>query len=383
MVNNNFYLTMNELVTRATNGTVTNIVDYNSFVDAGRKLSDVNGTDLRNNFVAELMNKIGKTLMNIRSYSGAYSELVRGSIPVGNTLELIMFKFYEARVAPFVTLNNGETVDQYIIAKPEAEVNYYVDTNAFSIPVTIQRDQLIKAFSSPYEMDSFISGVMTYVKNSIELRREAGRIGMVADWIQTIDNQVESVESTDENKPAMKYKLLSIYNAHTSAGLTADNCLYNEEFVKFAVATIIKVMNRLKKVSESYNLEKLKTFTPENARHLFVNSVLSSAIATYIPRPYLNNEEVKLTDYIDVPYWQNEDSPLTVSSKVGASEAEKTSAPVVCVLLDKYAIGEYLKSFTTETTPYNAAGKYWDMWSHVETRYIMNKYANSVIFTLE
>lgn len=379
-VNNNFYKTLNELVQRATNGTVGEIVDYNSFIETGKKLTDMVGNELRNNFVNALMNKIGKTLMDIRSYDGAYNELVRGAIPYGNTIELIMCKFYEARVAPFVELKNGDSVDQWVIAKPEADVNYFVDTNAFSIPVTIQRDQLIKAFTSPYEMDTFISGIMTYVRNSIELRREAGRIGMVADWVDTLDSQEVSVESTDENRPAMKYNLLSIYKAHTGADLSADNCLYNEEFVKFAVATIIKVMNRMKKVSENYNLEGYKTFTPDDKRHLFVNSILSSAISTYVPRPYLNNEEVNLTDYIEVPYWQNELSPLTVSAAHDGEEVE--SSPVVCAILDKFALGEYLKSFTTETTPYNAGGKYWNVWSHIETRYIKNRYANSVIFTL-
>ena len=199
---------------------------------------------------------------------------------------------------------------------------------------------------------------------------------------------------TDENVPAMHYNLLAIYNAHTGAALTTTECMYNEDFVKFCVATIRKVMERTKKVSESYNFGTvdengtpvaLKTFTNPADRHLFVNSILSSAIEAYVPRPYLNNEGMGLSDYIDVPYWQNEDSPLTVSygDENTASVAGETKSPaVLAVFLDRYALGEYLKEVTVETTPYNAAGKYWDTWAHVETRYIVNHMANAIVFTI-
>lgn len=391
-VNNDFYKVMNELVARATNGTATEVVDYDTFVDAGKALSDLNATDYRNNFLGELMNRIARVILVKRSYDGAYKELDRGMIPYGNTIEMIMFRFFEAKIAPFVSLTDGQSVDQWVIAKPKVDTNYYVKTNATSFPVTIERDQLIKAFTSPGEMETFIDGILLYIRNTIELFRETGRIGMVADWVKNLC--AVTAEETDENKPSMHYNLLSIYNAHTGAGLTADQCLYNEDFVKFAVATIKKVLERTKKVSESYNFGTvdengnpvpLKTFTNPGDRHLFVNSQLAAAIDAYVPRPYLNNDSMGLTDYIDVPYWQNEDSPLTVSygdENTQSVAAETVTPKVLAVFLDRYALGEYLKEVSIETTPYNVAGKYWDTWASIETRYVINKMANGIVFTI-
>ena len=381
MVNNNFYQTINGLVAQATNGAMEPIVDYSSFIEAGKKITDIANTDLQNGFVNALMNRIAMVINTARNYEGAYKELSRGSLEYGNTIELVIQGFYDAQPASFTNLVEGESVDQYKIYKPKVDVDYYVDTNAYKIPITIQYDQLKKAFNSAAEMDSFVRDTTMYVLNSNELKREAGRISLVANLIVKASS-ADAATSTDT--PARRYPLVTLYNNITGAGLTVNNCLYNSEFVKFAVSTINKVIGKTSKVSESYNPNGIKTFTRPQDRHVFINSALVSARGTYVyPDAFNNSEQITLKDYIEVPYWQNEAHPMTVSYKNPAGADALTTAPVVAVMCDKFAIGEYIRKQDMRTSPFNANGEYWNNFLNVEVKYLVCDSANSIIFTLE
>lgn len=380
-VNNNFYPTINGLVAQATNGANTPITDYTSFIENGKTIMELKNTDLQNNFINALMNRIALVLDTARNYEGSYKELSRGTLGFGNTIELVIQRFYEAQSAPFVTLTDGESVDQYKVYKPQVDVDYYVDTVAYQIPITIQYDQLKKAFETPAAMDAFINNTIMYVMNSNELNREAGRIALVADLIV---KDTQATEAADTNTPAQNYKLVTLYNDITGTQLTAENCLYNSEFVKFAVSTMNKVIERTKKVSESYNSRGIKTFTRPQDRHLFINSALVSAKGTYVfPEAFNNSDEINLKDYIEVPFWQNEKTPLTVTYEDPENDGESlTTDPVIAVMCDKFAIGEYVRKQDMRTTPFNASGEYWNNFLNVELKYLSCDAANSIVFTL-
>ena len=380
-VNNNFYAAINALVAKATGGTTAVITDYSSFIDAGKKITDILYTDLQNNFISALMNRIALVINTARGYEGAYRELERGTLEYGNTIEMIINKFYEAQAAPFVALTDGYSVDQYVVKKPDVDAHYYINTDAYQLVITIQYDQLKKAWESPASMDAFIQNVIMYVMNSNELRREAGRIALVADLI--VRDLAETAASTIDT-PAQVYQLLTLYNGIAGTSLTASEALYNEEFIRFAVKTINMVVEKTKKVSKSYNNDGIMTFTRPEDRHLFVNSVLVSALGAYVfPNAYNKDDQITLNNYLNVPYWQAEDHPLTVKyfdDDVAGDEA--TTDPVLAVMCDRYAIGEYIRKQDMRSSPFNAAGEYFNNFLNVEVAYVSCPAANSVVFTL-
>lgn len=380
-LNYNFYLALNSLVEQATNGESEPITDYTSFIERGKTIMELKNTNLQNNFINALMNRIALVIDTARNYEGSYKELSRGTLGYGNTIEMVIQGFYEAQSAPFVNLTDGESVDQYKVYKPKVDVDYFVDTVAYQIPITVQYDQLKKAFETPEAMDAFINNTIMYVMNSNELHKEVGRIALVANLIV---NDTQAEEAEDTNTPAQHYKLVTLYNDITGAQLTKDNCLYNSEFIKFAVSTINKVIERTKKVSESYNSRGIKTFTRPQDRHLFINSALVSAKGTYVfPDAFNNSDEINLKDYIDVPYWQNEDQPLTVTYANPDNKNESlTTEPVIAVMCDKFAVGEYVRKQDMRTTPFNASGEYWNNFLNVELKYLTCDAANSIVFTL-
>ena len=382
-INNNFYAMINELVARASSGTITNIVDYATFIDAGKRISDLAGTEFTNNFNTELLNKIHLTLDTFRGYDGAYSDLIQGQLPANGAIELITSTLYETREAAFANLVDGQTVDQYEIAKPADTVHYYTLDNCYQIPITIQRTELIGAFRSPEQMDSYLRKKVAAVVNSNRVARENGRIGLVAN---AIIRASAATAATDPDTPSRHYNLLKLYNDITGAGLTTSNCLYNAEFVRFAVGQIKVVVEKLKKYSNSYNEAGAYTFTPDDKseRHIYVNSRFSSTMQVYIRPEPGDRKSILLDDYVEVPYWQNEDSPLTVMNVDPLDDTKEVESPkTICVLFDRFALMEFTCFENMLATPLNARGEYYNNWLNVQTKFIENRNANLVIFTIE
>lgn len=380
-INNNFYATINELVNRATGeGATIAITDFQSFVDFGKSLADMTASDktnFMNAFAAEIANKVKLSIDTARDYKGKFTSLIRGQMSANGVIEMITHSFYETREASFVSLIDGQSVDQYEINKGGQNVVYFTKDNAYQIPVTIQYLELEGAFVSPEAMNRFLDAKIRYALNSNELAREEGRLGLVDSLIKEID---AGDAATTVEEPAQKYPLVTLYNATYGAELTADTALYNGEFIKFAVNMIKKVKNKLAHPSISYNLSGIKTFTPktEEDQKLMVIGALDGGIETYVMQDVRRPEA--LGAYEVVPFWQNEETPFVI----GDEEIDgAVSSPIVAVLFDKYALGEYVCHEAVRTTPFNARGEYFNNWINVQTKYVMNSDANAVIFTLD
>lgn len=390
-INNNFYATVNDLIERASGGTATKVVDYASFIDAGKALSEMTQGDrdkFMNSFAMEIANKVKLSIDTARDYVPKLDTLVRGQLSPNGVIEMITHGFFSTRAAQFATLTNDGTVDQYVINKGAQEVNYYINDNAYQIPVTIQYLELEGAFTSPEKMDMFLQNKIKYAMNTNALAREQGRRGLLADLIVELDAKTAA---TGPDTSAQKYELVSLYNTTyglTGAdALTSENALYSSEFVKFAIAMIKKVNKKISDVSVKFNSEGVKTFTPDTAedKKLITNDALDAAIVAF--KSTISPDATELGEHESVSYWQDELMPFVVKTGGtqgdGSVSGETVSSPVVAILYDRFAIGEYLCHEAVRTTPFNAAGEYYNNWINVQTKYCRNKNANAVIFTLD
>lgn len=383
-VNNNFYQTINQLMGYHADGGANAIVDYSSFIDVGRKITALTGQELMNNFVSALMNKIGLTINTFRSYDGRYKSLVRGRLEYGDVIGIITNKFYDTQAAGFVNLTNGTSLDQWEVHKPDVDVNYYVESNPYTIPITIQRDQLEKAWSNPAAMDNFIQGTIGYVVNSSEFARESGRIGLVASAIADLvkANAPHEGLQVSNDVPSFAYNLFDLANhAGLTPPQTLQEALRNSNMVRFFVQTILKASTFMTTVSSKMNLSGIKTFTPSENKHLFLHTALSSAMRTWL---YTSPDGIpvsapSLTDYIEVPNWQNAEAPFDVIKGTGDTDKQEASG-VLAFMCDEYALGEYVRSESMDGTPYNARMKTFNYWYNVETKLVENTNANMVVF---
>ena len=117
MINNNAFIAINELVSRAAGVADAGIVDDKSLIDFGRKLSDMNADDFKNNFANEIANKVRLSINVARKYEPKLQSLIRGSMPANGIIEIIQNTFFSTRAADFTNLVDGQSIDMYKVAK--------------------------------------------------------------------------------------------------------------------------------------------------------------------------------------------------------------------------------------------------------------------------
>ena len=380
MVNTNFYTTLKELIDRATKGEVTNVVDYASFVDAGKVLSAMSIQDLTNEFLTPLMNKVQKTINDNPSYQGSLIDMYKGKLDYG-VLETIMGSFYDMSASTFdgLTLVNGQTyTDQFQVNLPEKTVLYHSISDSWELDITIRDTDLRGAFVSPQAMDSFISSIMIDVANSLEVAKEAARLNTVASMIATVENAMKE-NKTDETKGAIEYNLLDIYNLKTKSTLSTADCLNSDDFVRFAVATMKDIKKLMSKPSNKFNVKEFKTFTPAAKAKMKINSLFEKAIQVSVIDAFNMENAVLGGEYEVMPYWQNIDDRLHVTIK--DDDTTTLSKAVIGVIYDDRAIGEMVQLEATESTR-NAKRKYTNYHFQENYMYWQNEYANFVVFTI-
>lgn len=428
MINNNAWIAINELVSRAAGIKDAAIVDDKSLIDFGRKLTDTNADTFKNNFANEIANKVRLSINVARKYDAKLESLIRGAMPANGVLEIIQNTFFDTRVADFVNLVDGESVDMYKVNKGKQTADYFVDENAFKLFVTIQDVELEGAFMSGEAMQSFLTGKITYLVNSYNLAREQGRRAMLASEIKDLST-VEAATSADGL--AQRYKLCELYNTvygykTGDAGfVTKDNALYDANFVKFAIMMINKVHKKLSTPSQKFNDGSIKTFTPDANKKLVCLGALSDSIVAY--KTTFSPDATVLPEHETIEFWQQEKDPyvayfkkpdvnyyivntdaqrnttngsysyVIASGKTylrGASnwtevtdfddgKAQTATAPTIAVLFDDIAMGEYVTHEATRSTPFNVAGEYYNVYMNYQGKLIRLKSANQVIFTLE
>ena len=428
MINNNAWLAINELVSRAAGVEDLSIVDDKSLIDFGRKLSDMNADDFKNNFAQEIANKVRLSINVARKYEPKLQSLIRGSMPANGIIEIIQNTFFSTRAADFTNLIDGQSIDMYKVAKAGQTADYFTDEVSYKLFVTIQDVELEGAFMSGEAMQSFLTGKITYLVNSYNLAREQGRRALLASEIKSLST---ATAAGSADALAQRYKLCELYNkiygytTNDEGYVTKDDALYNANFVKFAVMMINKVYKKLSTPSVKFNDGSIKTFTPDANKKMITLDALNDAIVAF--KTTISPDATVLPAHESIEYWQQEANPyvayfmkdngkyvivntdaervktngtysyviatgktwvgtgnsFTEVSNFDDGTAQVATAPTIAVLFDDIAMGEYVTHEATRTSPFNVAGEYYNVFINFQGKLIRLKSANQVIFTLE
>ena len=387
-INNTFYEVINSLVSQGA-GSALAVTDHKSFIDYGKQLDGINGTEIANNFLSALANRIVQVVELYRGYEGDYADLYRDNLEYGQTIEQIMYNWYESTAAGWTQLNDGETFGTYTISKPDIKVNFFEKENVYDIEKTVQFEMLKKAFTSETEMSSFMSGIFGMFANSNELIREEARLGMVAGAIMKTYTDNAAAKATSSDALGGLYNLRACYANDTGDTTLNDAAievmLNNEKFIKYTMATIKKVKKKMTKPSTEFSpSNKIKTFTPENAQNTYLAAGLKTAIESYIINTahYPEGADVLNLDAKSVAYWQSAASPYDINTRNPSVSGSlpMTLSGVVGIVFDDWACGEYTSVQTMDISPYDAKHRCWQYIYHGLCRYVVNQDANFVVF---
>lgn len=320
-------------------------------------------------FLNTLVQRIGKTIISYRPYTSKLTLLDVGDMEFGQIMQKTKTQMPVAIQDDTYNLVDGESLDMYVVSKPEVHQKLFVKRTPLAFMKTFQTKPLKEAFLSAEAMGTFVASIFGEIRNAIELSQEnLGRLTMANYMANASQQQV--------------FNLVTMYNAATGSSIAiGETALQKEAFLRYALQQMKNVAYGMETMSELYNDGTEQRHTPRNLQRIASVIQFRSALETQVDYAAFNDNYVKLTSDILVPYWQAAKSPLDIEV-TDEEGAEKTIENVVAFIHDRDALGTYRKEEEVLTTPVNARGRYYNTYYHIDNLYFNDYSENGVVFTL-
>lgn len=351
--------------------------DLKNIVDIGKTISDYN---LYDNYVKSMINRIGRDVFVDRTYEGYAPDVLRDSWEYGSIMAKTRCKVFNAKANPSWALSAGTTVNQFEFNPPEVTQKFYNAAVAWQIDCSFTDYQIRESFTSPEQMNRF----MSMIENRINVSMTIYRDSLV---MRTINNFIG--EKLQANNGIVD--LLAGYNATVATPITAAAALYNKDFLRYAALQIKLWVDRFRAPSVNFNTEEDNVaFTPREFAHLVLHSDLAAGMEVYLQSDTYHDDLVKIGDYETVPFWQSQgDYQLAMTSRIDIELGSSTTASkksinrnyILGVLFDRDALG-VLCEHSRVTTAYNSNGEYWNNFYKQDTRYFNDLAENGIVFVL-
>lgn len=364
--------------------------DLSNVVDIGKAIFDNVSYD---KYVKTLVDHIGRVIFVDRKYTGGMASLYRDSWEYGAVMEKITGLALPTAVEnESWELTDGTSYDPNVFTKPEVAAKFFNKRTTFEVDLSIADKQAKSAFSSASQLNAFVSMLTNDVDKSLTVKQEGLAQRTINNLIaQTVNAEFPSVSDNDYSgmTGTKAINLLYLYNQqfNPSPALTAANCLYSAEFIRFATLVITKTLARMKKISSLFNVGNLPRFTPADKQHLILLSDFKAASDVYLQSDTFHNTLVDLPMSEDVPYWQGSGTAYGFSSisnvhaeiAVGDSTKEINLGGILGVAFDHDAAG-ITNLDKRVTSNYNPKAEFTNYFYKVDCGYFNDLNENAVIF---
>lgn len=371
------YSLMNDVVGEITGSTDLVLEDLSNVVQIGEAVLNATSYD---NYVRSLVNHIGKVDFHSRVYAGGAPRIYKDSWEYGSIREKISFVIPESEENPTWNLIDGEVYEQDKFVKPVIKVKFYNGRNTYQIPLSITERQVKESFSSVSQLNSFITGLQVSVENAITIKNDA----LTMETINAMTAQ------SLNNGGAMAVNVLDMYNTQFSKTLTADECITDADFLKYAAYIVGLYSDRITRASTLFNIAEEVRFTPADKLHLVLLSEFAKAANVYLQSDTFHEEFTALPNAETVPYWQGSGTTYAFekTSAIDVTVEDPTDSTktvtvaqdgIIGVMFDDWAVG--ITNYDRRTTSHvNAVGEFTNYWYKVEAENFNDLSENFVVF---
>lgn len=135
----------------------------NNITEVQEAMTDPNNAVVTNEFMSMLLNMIIKQVIHTKLFSDPLKALKKGKKPLGDTVEEIYANFLKAK--------QYDPTGQELLKRelPDVKAVYHRMNRQDRYKVTVNPEELFKAFSSYDKLDSFIAHIINTLYNSSEL----------------------------------------------------------------------------------------------------------------------------------------------------------------------------------------------------------------------
>lgn len=360
--------------------------DLTGIVDMGTAVFNQNALD---NYVKSLVNHIGKVIFVNRPYTGKVPSVLMTAWEFGSVLEKISADIPEAQENESWHLTDKQEYKQDVFYKPAVTAKFFNSKVTFEVPVSITERQAKESFSSAEQLNGFLSMIYSAVDKSMTIKIDALVMrtinNMVAETLNA-DKTVFGGASVDYSSASTVrcVNLLKLYNDKTGESLTADKCITNPDFIRFASYQMGLYADRMGSISTLFNVGGKARFTPSDMLHTVLLSDFAKAAQTYLYSDTYNKEQVLLPKAETVPSWQGTgtdygfESVSTIKVK-SSSGADVNISGVLGVMFDRDALG-VSNLDRRVTTNYNAKAEFFNNYYKFDAGYFNDTNENFVVF---
>lgn len=388
---------LTSIVQQATGQIVEAPTDTASFVSVAQVALRAD----RDSVMNAISNILARTIFSIRPYSAKMTGLDMDTFRWGGMMRKLSIAdsawaddpAFEYPVLFDSTQNppngDGGEVDPWRIKKPNILQTNFYGQSVYYDSMTITEDQLETAFSSPDQLGSFLSLLMTNLSNRLEMSNESIRRGLVCNAIGAI---------ATENQTGRVVHLLSEYNSLTGLTLTANTVYQPDNFNAFTKW----VYSRVAEITDLFTANSLKfqtvitgkpvlRHTPLTDQRVYLYSPIQRQIEARVLADTYHDNFLRYADVESISYWQSIDTKDTVNvtpaytntsgvfTTGNAIEVEN----VYGLIFDRDAMGMTVLDRRVLSTRVNEAGLYRNIHVHARQRVVFDNTEKMCLLLLD
>lgn len=376
---------LNQISRIATGQTSIAAVNTKDFV-AQAQATLLSGYD---NVMGAISQVLSRTIFSIRPYDRKFNGLAADSIRWGNHVRKINYVDSDFENDDMFPLDDGETVDQYVINKPKVVQTNFYGGQRFQRHYTVFRDQLNHAFLGPDELARFLAGV---TQNVTDQRNQA--------WESLARNTlVNMMGAKIQGDSGNVIHLVTEYNAFAGTSLTSTTVRQPDNFpgfVKWMFGRLKTLSQMLTERSVKYHVniksQYIPRHTPIRNQRIFLYTPEINMIDSQVLADVYNDNYLRLANHESVNFWQSIESPdsirvvpnyINAQGVVVNSETTTSQANVLGLIFDEEAIGLTEIFDSMDNSPYNARGKYYNVFYHWNLRWWNDMTENCLVLLMD
>ena len=358
--------------------------DLSNLVDVGNEVFNANKVD---NYVKSLVNHIGRVIFVDRVYSGSAPSVLMDSWEFGSVLEKISCDLPNVTSNMEWMLENGKSYDPNIFYKPSVSVKFYNSKVTFEIPLSFTELQVKESFSNAEQLNGFMTMLYNSVEKSMTVKLDGLIMRTINNMIgETIHHEIPESANYSTTSTIKAVNLLKLYNDSHSTTITADKCLDNPDFIRYATYIISVYGERITKISTLFNIGGKERFTPKDVLRCVLLSDFKKASEVFLKSDLYNEQYATLPESDSVPYWQGSGTNYNFSdiTKIHINLASDNTTEIqmtgiLGVMFDRDALGVSNLNRRV-TTNYNPKAEFYTNFYKFDAGYFNDMNENFVVF---
>jgi hypothetical protein len=337
---------------------------------------------------------LSRTIFSIRPYSRKFGGIEVTNQQFGNITRKLNISDKDFEDDARTILTDGTAVDMFKVNKPNILQTNFYGANIYEKSMTIFRDQLDCAFSSPDEFGMFISMTMQNATDMLEQARENLARATIANFMGgKIVGDTNNV-----------IHLLTEYNTLTGSTLTTSTVYLPanfKPFMQWVYSRIAAISAMLTERSKKFHInvtnfngvdKSIMRHTPLNEQKVYLYAPARFQTEAMVLADTFHDNFIKYADNETVNFWQAIDTPDTINVKptyllptgeLTTPADESATDAVFGVIFDSAALGYTLVNQWSAPTPFNAKGGYSNIFWHETARYWNDFTENGVVLLLD